>query len=186
MAVESAMGNIARNMQGSSKAFDVWAKTQSKALGMSREEAYKYGSTFSNLLGSFITDAQETASQTQGLMKAAAIISSKTGRTYDDVANRIRSGMLGSTEAIEDLGVYTQVSMLESTKAFQKFANGKSWAQLDFKMQQQIRLAAILEQSYERYGDTLAWQQLKPNSRYSLPRSKIFRAKYRTGIFTDL
>ena len=46
--------------------------------------------------------------------------------------------------------------MLESTEAFKKFANGKSWAQLDFKVQQQIRLAAILEQAYDRYGDTLA------------------------------
>jgi len=46
--------------------------------------------------------------------------------------------------------------MLESTEAFKKFANGKSWNQLDFKVQQQIRLAAILEQTYARYGDTLA------------------------------
>ena len=46
--------------------------------------------------------------------------------------------------------------MLESTEAFKRFANGKSWNQLDFKVQQQIRLAAILEQTYARYGDTLA------------------------------
>ena len=62
----------------------------------------------------------------------------------------------GSTEAIEDLGVYTNIAMIQSTKAFQKFANGKSWNQLDFRVQQQIRLAAILEQTYERYGDSLA------------------------------
>lgn len=156
MGVESSMDNIARNMGQSSDAFNNWVQTQSKSLAMAKDEAYQYGSTFSNLLGSFIDDAKETSDQTQELMKAAAIISSKTGRTYDDVANRIRSGMLGSTEAIEDLGVYTQVSMLESTEAFKKFANGKSWAQLDFQTQQQIRLAAILEQSFNRYGDTLA------------------------------
>lgn len=156
MGVESSLDNIARNMEQSSDAFNEWVQTQSKSLAMAKDEAYQYGSTFSNLLGSFLADSKETANQTQELMKAAAIISSKTGRTYDDVANRIRSGMLGSTEAIEDLGVYTQVSMLESTEAFKKFANGKSWAQLDFQTQQQIRLAAILEQSFNRYGDTLA------------------------------
>jgi phage-related protein len=156
MGVESSMDNIARNMGESSKAFNEWVNTQSKSLAMAKDEAYQYGSTFSNLLGSFLADSKETANQTQELMKAAAIISSKTGRTYDDVANRIRSGMLGSTEAIEDLGVYTQVSMLESTEAFKKFANGKSWNQLNFQTQQQIRLAAILEQAYSRYGDTLA------------------------------
>jgi len=156
MAVESAMDNISRNMGNSSTAFNNWAQTQSKALGMARADAYKYGSTFSNLIGVFAKDTQETAQYTEDLMKAAAIISSKTGRTYDDTANRIRSGMLGSTEAIEDLGVYTNVSIMRTTEAFKKFANGKSWAQLDFQTQQQIRLAAILEQTYARYGDTLA------------------------------
>lgn len=156
MGFESATDNINRNMEASAKAFKTWVDTQSRVLGMGKAEAYKYGSTFSNLLGSFITDTRQTAEETQKLMKAAAIISSKTGRAYDDVSERIRSGMLGSTEAIEDLGVYTQVSMLESTNAFKKFANGKTWNQLNFQVQQQIRLAAILEQTYARYGDTLA------------------------------
>lgn len=156
MGVESSIDNISRNMEGSAKAFQGWINTQSKALGMGKAEAYQYGATFSNLLSSFLGSAQQTADSTEDLMRASAIISSKTGRTFDDVSNRIRSGMLGSTEAIEDLGVYVQVSMLESTEAFRKFANGKSWAQLDYQTQQQIRLQAILEQAYKRYGDTLA------------------------------
>lgn len=156
MTVESAMDNIERNMSGASQAFKNWVETQSKSLGMAKADAYEYGATFSNLLSSFMSSTQETANKTQELMKAAAIIASKTGRTYDDVANRIRSGMLGSTEAIEDLGVYTNISMIESTEAFKKFAGNKSWSQLDFQTQQQIRLAAILEQTYARYGDTLA------------------------------
>lgn len=156
MSVESAFDNISRNMGEAAGAFSNWANTQSQALGMAKADAYKYGSTFSNLLSSFTSGAKETADQTQELMKAAAIIASKTGRTYEDTANRIRSGLLGSTEAIEDLGVYVNVSMLESTQAFKKFANGKSWSQLSYQTQQQIRLAAILEQTYARYGDTLA------------------------------
>ncbi len=156
MSVESAMDNIQRNMGDAVEAFDEFAKSQAKYLGMAKRDAYAYGSTFSNLLGSFLGDTQKVASETQNLMKAAAVIASKTGRTYQDVSERIRSGMLGSTEAIEDLGIYTQVSMLEATDAFKKFANGKSWNQLTFQQQQQIRLAAILEQTYKRYGDTLA------------------------------
>lgn len=156
MKVESSVDNISRNMGKSTKDFQNWVNTQSKGLGIAKKDAYSYGSTFSNLLGSFQSSTKETADSTKELMNASAIIASKTGKTYDDVANRIRSGMLGSTEAIEDLGVYTNVSMIESTNAFKKFANGKSWSQLDFNVQQQIRLAAILEQTYARYGDTLA------------------------------
>lgn len=156
MSVESAFDNIAWNMGKATQAFDKWVKTQSKSLGMGYADAYKYGSVFSNLLGSFLSDAEETAAKTQELMKAAAIIASKTGRTYEDVSERIRSGLLGNTEAIEDLGVFVNISMIEATEAFRRFAGDKSWAELDFLTQQQIRLAAILEQTYARYGDTLA------------------------------
>jgi len=64
--------------------------------------------------------------------------------------------LLGNTEAIEDLGINVNVAMIESTNAFKQFANGKSWQQLDFQTQQQIRLMAILEQANQKYGDTLA------------------------------
>lgn len=156
MSVESAVDNINRNMQSSAKAYQDWVNTQSQAMGIAKKDAYSYGSTFSNLLGSFTSSAADTAEQTTELMNATAIIASKTGRTFEDTASRIRSGMLGSTEAIEDLGIYTQVSMIESTNAFREFAGDSSWQQLDFQTQQQIRLAAILEQTYARYGDTLA------------------------------
>lgn len=156
MSVETSIENINRTMQSSAKAFGDWVKSQSQAYGMSIQEGYKYGSTYSNLISSFQSNTKEIANSTQELMKATSIIASKTGRTFEDTAERIRSGMLGSTEAIEDLGVYTQVSMLQSTEAFKELANGKSWQQLDFQTQQQIRLAAILEQTYARYGNTLA------------------------------
>lgn len=156
IGVESAVDNINRNMGSAAKSFQDFVNSQSSALGMAKADAYKYGATFSNLLSSFAGSTKETAEQTQELMKAAAIIASKTGRTYEDTAERIRSGMLGSTEAIEDLGVYTNISMIESTEAFRKFAGDKAWSQLDFQTQQQIRLAAILEQTYARYGNTLA------------------------------
>ena len=156
MSVESSVENINRTMQNSAKAFREWVKSQSKAYGMSIQEGYKYGSTYSNLISSFEGNTKNIANSTQELMKATGIIASKTGRTFEDTAERIRSGMLGSTEAIEDLGVYTQVSMLESTEAFKQLADGKTWQQLNFQTQQQIRLAAILEQTYARYGTTLA------------------------------
>lgn len=42
--------------------------------------------------------------------------------------------------------------MLQSTEAFKRFANGKSWDQLSFQTQQQIRLMAILEQTSNKFG----------------------------------
>lgn len=156
MSVESNMSNISRNLGESSLAFQEWVDTQSKALGISTSSAYQYGSVYSNLLKNITSDTDEATSKTIELTELTSIVASKSGRTFEDVAERIRSGLLGNTEAIEDLGIYTQVSMLESTDAFRKFAGDKSWSQLSFQVQNQIRLAAILEQGYASYGTTLA------------------------------
>jgi hypothetical protein len=85
-----------------------------------------------------------------------AVVASKTGRTVQDVQERIRSGLLGNTEAIEDLGVFVNVKTIEMTDAFQRMADGKSWEQLDAYTQQQVRTMAILEQATAKYGNTVA------------------------------
>ena len=100
MSVESSLNNINRNMQNSAKVFGDWVKSQSQGFGISTQEAYQYGSTFSNLISSFAKSTADVQGNTQDLMKATAIIASSTGRTFEDTAERIRSGMVGSTEAI--------------------------------------------------------------------------------------
>ena len=130
-----------------------FAETQSVAYNMSSKEAYKYSQIYGNLIQSITDDTEENAKYTQELLKASAVIASATGRTMEDVMDRIRSGLLGNTEAIEDLGVNVNVALLESTDAFKKFAGDKSWNQLDFQTQQQIRLFGILEQTTKKYGD---------------------------------
>lgn len=157
---QAAMNQVNANMQENSKQFHDWVKNQANGYGLATAEAYKYGSSFSNLVSAFAQDTKEVQGLTQQLLEGASIVASKTGRTMDDTMNRIRSGILGSTEAIEDLGVYTQVSMLESTDAFRRFAGDASWQQLDFQTQQQIRVFAILEQITNRYGTQVDQTQL--------------------------
>jgi hypothetical protein len=156
MDVEGAMLQIQRIMGASAAVFENWAQTQAKAYGMAREEAYQYGAIYGNLISSFARDTQEVTRYTMELLQASAVVASRTGRTMTDVMERIRSGLLGNTEAIEDLGINVNVAMLESTKAFRQFARGRSWQQLAFQEQQQIRLLAILEQANQKYGNTLA------------------------------
>ena len=155
LEVQASMNQIQRLMGESSQAFLKWAENNALAFNMSKAEAIKYGSTYGNILASFIKNQDKLAGYTAKLLETSSIIAQGTGRTMTDVMERIRSGLLGNTEAIEDLGVMVNVSMIESTEAFKKFANGQSWQQLDFQTQQQIRLMVILEQATKRYGDTL-------------------------------
>ena len=155
MGMETATQQLDNTLKNSSASFKKWASDNALALNMSKREAMQYGAIYSNLVSSFTKDTEQAAISTQQLMHASAVIASQTGRTSEDVMERIRSGLLGNTEAIEDLGIYANVSMIESTKAFKKFAGDKSWNQLDYQTQQQIRLYSILEQTQSRYGSTV-------------------------------
>jgi hypothetical protein len=152
MRFEASIQQLNRLMGASSAEFMNWASTSAAAFNMSKSEAVQYGATYSNIISTFADSTQQTQQYTQDLLKATSVAASMTGRTMEDALERVRSGMLGNTEAIEDLGIFVNVAMIESTKAFQQFANGKSWDQLDFRTQQQIRLFAILEQSATKYG----------------------------------
>lgn len=153
MEQESAMQQV-KNIYGeASKTIENFAENTAIAYNMSTKEAYKYAQVYGNLIQSITNDEEENAQYTQQLLKASSVIASSTGRTMEDVMDRIRSGLLGNTEAIEDLGVNVNVALLESTDAFKKFAGDKSWNQLDFQTQQQIRLFGILEQTTKKYGN---------------------------------
>ncbi len=126
-----------------------------RALGMSKAAAASFSSVYGNLF-SVWADQATNAELTNRYLNMTAVVASKTGRTVEDVQERIRSGLLGNTEAIEDLGVFVNVKTIEMTDAFQRMANGKSWEQLDAYTQQQIRSMAILEQATAKYGDEVA------------------------------
>lgn len=138
-----------------SGALEKWVQQNAKTFGMARADAMKYASIYGNLVRSFEQDGAKMTQYTTDLMKATTIIASNTGRTVADVSERIRSGILGNTEAIEDLGIYAQVAMLKTTNAFKQIANGRSWEQLTFQEQQQIRVMSILEQTSNQFGDSI-------------------------------
>lgn len=153
--LESSMQQVEKIYGDASNQVKDFAENSAIAYNMSTADAYKYSQVYGNLIQSITDDQTENANNTINLLKASSVIASATGRTMEDVMDRIRSGLLGNTEAIEDLGVNVNVSLLESTDAFKKFAGDKSWNQLDFQTQQQIRLFGILEQTTKKYGNEI-------------------------------
>lgn len=126
-----------------------------RALGMSKASAVGFSAVYGNLF-SVWADQATNAELTNQYLNMTAVIASKTGRTVADVQERIRSGLLGNTEAIEDLGVFVNVKTIQMTDAFQRVADGRSWEQLTAYEQSQVRTLAILEQSTKKYGDQVA------------------------------
>ncbi len=157
VSTESALSQVNRMLGNSAQEFRDWAKISSASFGMSTSEAIKFGAIYSNLVSTFTSDTEDAKNKTIELLKASAVISSGTGREMSDVMERIRSGMLGNTEAIEDLGINVYTSAIQQTDAFKMMAGGaKNWDSIQsFSLKQQIRYFAILEQANKRYGNSL-------------------------------
>ncbi|MGP0572360.1 phage tail protein [Streptococcus pneumoniae] len=178
LEVSASMNQIKRQMGESSQSFLKWVNDNANAMNMGMGEATNYGAVYSNLFSGFIKDTNKLGAYTAKMLQTSAVVAEGSGRTITDVMERIRSGLLGNTEAIEDLGINVNVAMIESTEAFKKFANGQSWQQLDYQTQQQIRLMAILEQATAKYGDTLS---NSVNGRISLFKSLMKDAALNLG-----
>lgn len=178
LEVAASMNQIKRQMGESSQSFLKWVNDNANAMNMGVGEATKYGAVYSNLFSGFIKDTNKLSAYTAKMLQTSAVVAEGSGRSITDVMERIRSGLLGNTEAIEDLGINVNVAMIESTEAFKRFANGQSWQQLDYQTQQQIRLMAILEQATAKYGDTLS---NSVNGRISLFKSLMKDAALNLG-----
>ncbi|MDS9129688.1 hypothetical protein RLN41_09755 [Streptococcus pneumoniae] len=178
LEVSASMNQIKRQMGESSQSFLKWVNNNANAMNMGVGEATNYGAVYSNLFSGFIKDTNKLSAYTAKMLQTSAVVAEGSGRSITDVMERIRSGLLGNTEAIEDLGINVNVAMIESTEAFKKFANGQSWQQLDYQTQQQIRLMAILEQATAKYGNTLS---NSVNGRISLFKSLMKDAALNLG-----
>jgi|GEM_PF-1132658 len=152
LGLESSVLRVNSLFGDSAKYIRYFAENTAKGFGMAESSAYQYAAIYGNLFKNITSGTAENSKVTIAMLKASAVVASKTGRTMEDVMDRIRSGLLGNTEAIEDLGINVNVAMLESTDAFKRMADGRSWEKLTFYEQQQVRTLAILEQANKNFG----------------------------------
>lgn len=132
-----------------------WGDANAAALGMSKAEFASMGATLSTFFKSFSGDATVNAGLVRVYSKSIAIMAANVGMSIEEATQRVKSGLLGQSEAIDNLGIELKVSALEGTKAFKMLAGDKSWQQLDNKTQNIIRTLAILEQAKDRFGSSM-------------------------------
>lgn len=152
---EAEMGNLTHVLQDQTQAFVEWGDTQAREFGYGRSDVVKYGTQYANLVSTFTHGTEQISQRTKTLLEMSAIIANGTGRSIDDVMQRMRSGLLGNVEAINDLGIYANNSMIQTTNAFKQIANGRHWANLTFQEQQQIMYMGLMEQAVQKYGNTM-------------------------------
>ena len=167
-----------------SQAVGDYIDANARALGMSKSSASSFSAVYGNLF-SVWADQKTNAELTSQYLNMTAVVASKSGRTVEDVQERVRSGLLGNTEAIEDLGIFVNVKTIEMTDAFKRLADGRSWEQLGAYEQQQVRTMAILEQATQKYGNQVVESTALTRAQYASNLGTVcqcgFNARLKSG-----
>ena len=153
MSYEASLMTIKRTLGGASKVLEDFANTNAKAFGLSKIQTMQFANIYSVFVSEFASSAEQNAKITTELLKAAGTIASATGYDLQYVLEGLRSGIMGSTQAIDQFGLSVKVGHLETTELFKKIANGrKSFNDLTAAEQRLIITQEILNQVTEKYG----------------------------------
>ena len=164
MQYEAAVMNMQRTLGIASESFMDFANNNAIAFGVSKKQAVEYGNIFSVLLfdankqlaktGESMDDiAAKTADMSQEIVESAGIIAGALGYDVNQVLDGLRSGLLGSSEAVDQYGLSMKIAALEQSETFRQVANGaSSWNDLTTAQQQYIIAQEIVNQTQRKYG----------------------------------
>ena len=153
ISYEASLMTIKRTLGGASKSLIDFANNNAQAFGISKSQVMGFGNIYSVIVSNFEKDATKVANTTQKLIESAGIIAGATGYNVNDVLENLRSGILGSSESVDQLGLNLKVATLEASQSFKEIGKGaKSWEDLTEAQKQAIITQEIINQTTAKYG----------------------------------
>lgn len=135
----------------SASAIDEWAKTATKAFGLSELQAKQYSGTMGAMLKSTGIAGDKMLEMSKNLTGLAGDIASFYNLDHDTAWQKIRAGIAGETEPLKQLGINMSVANLEAF-AMTKGINA-SWNEMDQASQAMVRYAYLMETTKDAQGD---------------------------------
>lgn len=166
MSYEAAIINLQLTYGKASQGLIDFANNHAIAFGLSKRQVAEYGNVYSAIMrdvnramnpgASADAIAKQTMDMSQGILESAGIISSALGYDMEYVLEGLRSGLLGSSEAVDQFGLSLKRANLENSQAFKEVANGvTSWEKLTVEQQQYIIAQEIINQTASKFGSIL-------------------------------
>jgi len=125
-------------------------------MGFSKLESVGMANNYSLRLKSIAKDEQDLLLKTTSLIKAAAIIRSKTGMSSIEISDRMRSAMNQEADGADELGVNVRVSAIQQSKAYKELANNQPWDSMAEGMKKTILYHHILDSVTANFGTDIA------------------------------
>lgn len=153
---EALMGTLSDTLGRSSADFVKWQNTVGDAMGFSKLEVAGMANNYSLRLKSIAKDEQDLFQKTTTLIKAAAVIRSKTGMSSIEISDRMRSAMNQEADGADELGVNVRVAAIQQSRAYKELANNQPWDTLAEGMKKTILYHHILDSVNGNFGDDIA------------------------------
>ncbi|WP_236293085.1 phage tail protein [Paenibacillus allorhizoplanae] len=153
---EALMGTLSKTLGKSMTDFIKWQNTVGDAMGFSKLQVAEMGNNYSLRLKSIAKDEQDLLKKTTDLIKAAAVIRSRTGMSAIEISDRMRSAMNQEADGADELGVNVRVSSIQQSKAYKEMANNAPWEQLSEQMKKTILYYHILDSTTANFGTEIA------------------------------
>ncbi|MGO4346316.1 hypothetical protein AB4Z45_12585 [Paenibacillus sp. MCAF9] len=153
---EALMGTISKTLGRSAEDFVKWQQTVGDAMGFSKLETAEMANNYSLRLKSIAKDEQDLLKKTTDLIKAAAIIRSKTGMSSIEISDRMRSAMNQEADGADELGVNVRVSAIQQSNAYKMLANNAPWDSMSESLKKTILYQHILESTTANFGTEIA------------------------------
>jgi hypothetical protein len=135
----------------SAKTIDNFSKTAIEKFGLSELQAKKFGSTLGAMLKSAGVTGNDLTNMSTKLTGMAGDLASFYNLDHDEAFDKIRSGIIGSTEPLQSLGINMSVANLEAF-ALQKGLK-KQYKSMSESERMTLRYNFIMEKAKDANGD---------------------------------
>lgn len=150
-AAQDQLNVLNQVFQGNAKSVYDWAESQADVLGRSKYSLIQYASAMGSVLVPMLNGNREKAAEmSQGIAQLSVDLGSFYHQADDETMARLRSGLLGSTEAVDQLGINLRQDALATHAASMGIKNFGSKTDEATKMA--VRYSKILKDTKDKQG----------------------------------
>jgi phage-related protein len=171
--LDGRLSSLNNRLGASAQAFQDWSNANGQTLGLSKKDMIEQGASISAMLETSISDKQKLTQETEQMLKNIAIVSSATGKSQQEVSERMVSALQGHSAAVSSLDLNMHLSSLRMTQAYKEIAGSSPWAKLTAEQQQMIIVSALNEQVQTRFGNKVVEDVATRMNRFTASLSNV-------------
>lgn len=140
---------------------------------ISNQDLIEQGASISAMLETSISDKNQLTTATESMLKNIAIVSAATGKSQQEVSERMVSALQGHSAAVSALDLNMHLSSLRMSESYKRIAGSTPWAKLTAEQQQMIIVSNLNEQVQQKFGNTVVEDVATRMNRFTSSLSNV-------------